>query len=45
MAKWSRCDRAPGSQITNDWVAMDYIMNNDPRYQDLLTDVDEDGNA
>ena len=33
----------PVCKITNDWVAMDYIMNNDPRYQDLLTDIDEDG--
>jgi 4-hydroxybutyryl-CoA dehydratase/vinylacetyl-CoA-Delta-isomerase len=33
----------PVCKITNDWVAMDYIMNNDPRYQDLLTDVDADG--
>ncbi len=35
--------RHPVCKITNDWVAMDYVMNNDPRYQDLLTDVDEDG--
>ena len=33
----------PVCKITNDWVAMDYIMNNDPRYQELLTDVDADG--
>jgi 4-hydroxybutyryl-CoA dehydratase/vinylacetyl-CoA-Delta-isomerase len=33
----------PVCKITNDWVAMDYIMNNDPQYQDLLTDIDEDG--
>ena len=33
----------PVCKITNDWVAMDYIMNNDPRYQDLLTDIDADG--
>jgi 4-hydroxybutyryl-CoA dehydratase / vinylacetyl-CoA-Delta-isomerase len=33
----------PVLKITNDWVAMDYIMNNDPRYQDLLTDLDADG--
>ena len=33
----------PICKITNDWVAMDYVMNNDPRYQDLLTDLDEDG--
>jgi 4-hydroxybutyryl-CoA dehydratase/vinylacetyl-CoA-Delta-isomerase len=33
----------PVCKITNDWVAMDYVMDNDPRYQELLTDVDEDG--
>ena len=33
----------PVCKITNDWVAMDYIMAGDPRYQDLLTDLDEDG--
>jgi 4-hydroxybutyryl-CoA dehydratase/vinylacetyl-CoA-Delta-isomerase len=33
----------PILQITNNWVAMDYVMSNDPRYQDLLTDIDEDG--
>jgi 4-hydroxybutyryl-CoA dehydratase/vinylacetyl-CoA-Delta-isomerase len=33
----------PICKITNDWLAMDYIMSNDPRYQDLLTDLDEDG--
>jgi 4-hydroxybutyryl-CoA dehydratase/vinylacetyl-CoA-Delta-isomerase len=33
----------PVCKITNDWVAMDYVMNNDPRYQDLLTDVNEEG--
>jgi len=33
----------PIMRITNDWVAMDYVMSNDPRYQDLLTDIDEDG--
>jgi len=33
----------PILQITNKWVAMDYILSNDPRFQDLLTDVDEDG--
>jgi 4-hydroxybutyryl-CoA dehydratase/vinylacetyl-CoA-Delta-isomerase len=35
--------RHPILKITNDWVAMDYIMSNDPRYQDLLTDLDKDG--
>ncbi|MCL5734809.1 MAG: hypothetical protein M1274_04340 [Actinobacteria bacterium] len=33
----------PVCKITNNWVAMDYIMNNDPRYQDLLTDLDSNG--
>ncbi|NLO27229.1 MAG: hypothetical protein GX113_03480 [Actinobacteria bacterium] len=33
----------PVCKVTNDWVAIDYIMSNDPRYQDLLTDLDEDG--
>ncbi len=33
----------PICKITNDWVAMDCIVNNDPRYQDLLTDLDADG--
>ena len=33
----------PVLKITNDWVAMDYVLTNDPRYQDLLTDLDEDG--
>ncbi len=33
----------PVCKITNDWVAMDYLLNNDPRYQELLTDLDEDG--
>lgn len=33
----------PVLKITNDWVATDYLLNNDPRYQELLTDIDEDG--
>lgn len=33
----------PVCEVTNHWVAVDYIMSNDPRYQDLLTDLDEDG--
>jgi 4-hydroxybutyryl-CoA dehydratase / vinylacetyl-CoA-Delta-isomerase len=33
----------PILKITNDWVAMDYVMSNDPKYHDLLTDVDADG--
>ncbi|MBN1104781.1 MAG: hypothetical protein JXL84_15285 [Deltaproteobacteria bacterium] len=33
----------PILNICNHWMAMDYVMSNDPRYQDLLTDMDEDG--
>ena len=33
----------PVLKVCRDWVAMDYILNNDPQYQDLLTDVREDG--
>jgi 4-hydroxybutyryl-CoA dehydratase / vinylacetyl-CoA-Delta-isomerase len=33
----------PILKICRDWVAMDYVLNQDPRFQDLLTDVDEDG--
>jgi 4-hydroxybutyryl-CoA dehydratase / vinylacetyl-CoA-Delta-isomerase len=33
----------PILKITNDWVAMDYVMSNDLRYQELLTDIDADG--
>src|SRR5512142_84846 len=33
----------PILNITNHWVAMDYVMSNDPKYQDLLTDIDGDG--
>ena len=33
----------PILKITNEWVATDYVMNMDPRYQDLLTDIDADG--
>jgi 4-hydroxybutyryl-CoA dehydratase/vinylacetyl-CoA-Delta-isomerase len=33
----------PILNITNHWVAMDYVMSNDPKYQDLLTDIDADG--
>jgi aromatic ring hydroxylase len=35
--------RHPILKICNEWVAMDYIMNNDPKYRDLLTDLDADG--
>jgi 4-hydroxybutyryl-CoA dehydratase/vinylacetyl-CoA-Delta-isomerase len=33
----------PILKICNDWVATDYVMSNDPRYQELLTDIDADG--
>jgi 4-hydroxybutyryl-CoA dehydratase/vinylacetyl-CoA-Delta-isomerase len=33
----------PILNITNNWVAMDYVMSNDPKYQALLTDLDADG--
>ncbi|WP_028322108.1 4-hydroxyphenylacetate 3-hydroxylase N-terminal domain-containing protein [Desulfatiglans anilini] len=33
----------PVLKVCRDWVAMDYVLNNDPRFQDLLTDVNEDG--
>jgi 4-hydroxybutyryl-CoA dehydratase/vinylacetyl-CoA-Delta-isomerase len=33
----------PILKITNNWVAMDYVLSNDPKFQDLLTDIDEDG--
>jgi 4-hydroxybutyryl-CoA dehydratase/vinylacetyl-CoA-Delta-isomerase len=33
----------PILKICRDWVAMDYVLNQDPRFQDLLTDVDEEG--
>jgi 4-hydroxybutyryl-CoA dehydratase / vinylacetyl-CoA-Delta-isomerase len=33
----------PILKICRDWVAMDYVMNQDARYQDLLTDLDQDG--
>ncbi|MBI5602531.1 MAG: hypothetical protein HY879_04175 [Deltaproteobacteria bacterium] len=33
----------PILKICRDWVAMDYVLNQDPRYQDLLTELDEDG--
>ena len=33
----------PVLDITNKWVATDYVLTNDPRYQDLLTDVDAEG--
>jgi 4-hydroxybutyryl-CoA dehydratase/vinylacetyl-CoA-Delta-isomerase len=33
----------PILKVCRDWVAMDYVLNLDPRYQDLLTALDEDG--
>ena len=33
----------PILKVCHDWVAMDYVLNNDPQYQDLLTQIDETG--
>ena len=33
----------PFLRICIDWMAMDYVLNNDPAYQDLLTEVNEEG--
>ena len=33
----------PFMKICIDWMAMDYVLSNDPRYQGLLTEKDEDG--
>lgn len=33
----------PILRICRDWVAMDYVLNQDPRYRDLLTSVIEGG--
>lgn len=33
----------PTLKICRDWMAMDYVLNQDPRYQDLLTEKDEEG--
>ena len=33
----------PILQICRDWVAMDYVLQQDSRYQDLLTEKDDDG--
>lgn len=33
----------PVLKVCRDWVAMDYVLNNDPRFQDLLTVKDEEG--
>jgi 4-hydroxybutyryl-CoA dehydratase/vinylacetyl-CoA-Delta-isomerase len=35
--------RHPFMKICIDWMAMDYVLENDPRYQSLLTEKDEDG--
>jgi len=33
----------PFMKICIDWMAMDYVLSNDPRYRSLLTEKDEDG--
>jgi 4-hydroxybutyryl-CoA dehydratase/vinylacetyl-CoA-Delta-isomerase len=33
----------PILQICINWMTMDYIMQQDPKYQDLVTDLNEDG--
>lgn len=33
----------PVLNVCRDWMAMDYVLNNDPAFQDLLTEVREDG--
>ena len=33
----------PILKVCRDWVAMDYVLNNDPKYQGLLTEINEDG--
>jgi 4-hydroxybutyryl-CoA dehydratase/vinylacetyl-CoA-Delta-isomerase len=33
----------PILKVCRDWVAMDYVLNNDPEFQGLLTELDEDG--
>ena len=33
----------PILKICRDWMAMDYVLQNDSRYQDLLTEEDQDG--
>jgi 4-hydroxybutyryl-CoA dehydratase/vinylacetyl-CoA-Delta-isomerase len=35
--------RHPFMKICIDWMAMDYVLENDPRYRSLLTEKDEDG--
>ena len=33
----------PILRMCRDWMAMDYILQNDPRYSDLLTEINEEG--
>ena len=33
----------PILKVCRDWVAMDYVLQSDPQYRDLLTEKDEDG--
>jgi 4-hydroxybutyryl-CoA dehydratase/vinylacetyl-CoA-Delta-isomerase len=33
----------PILKVCRDWMAMDYVLNNDPKYQDLLTETNGDG--
>jgi 4-hydroxybutyryl-CoA dehydratase/vinylacetyl-CoA-Delta-isomerase len=33
----------PILKICRDWMAMDYVLENDPRFQDLLTEKNEEG--
>jgi 4-hydroxybutyryl-CoA dehydratase / vinylacetyl-CoA-Delta-isomerase len=33
----------PILNICRDWVAMDYVLENDPRYRDLITEKNEEG--
>jgi 4-hydroxybutyryl-CoA dehydratase/vinylacetyl-CoA-Delta-isomerase len=35
--------RHPFLRVCLDWMAMDYILEQDPRYQSLITEKDEDG--
>ncbi len=35
--------RHPILKICRDWVAMDYVLDQDPRYQNLLTEENEEG--
>ena len=33
----------PILKICRDWMAMDYVLSQDPSYQDLLTEINEEG--